>query len=244
MELLNKIDDVKAYLAKVKKKYRFRKARLAREDAAEFTYALAECRGKLEVCKKSFLQVITRQSRNICAGEETGADTLIQQQLLWDSAIGYMMVRDAIFALETIGNYESVAHAYELLDCAIRQVSGKKTPLLGWLKRNNNEVRNLYGYVTSDASKSKKEVLLDSFFEHLKHDGDIEKHLFNAMNENKDATRQNECFNVANQGQKDSEIGSRKAILQEMSSVPQMTEEERAQQEEMIKNGNPPKGDF
>lgn len=177
MAILDTLDEVKIYLEGIKKKYRFKKARLARQEAVELQTTLAKCRGKLEICKKDLNRAINTQSKNINEGKQIGADTIIQEQILWDASIGYMLVRDAIYALETISSYDAVSHAYEMLDAAMKQVAGKKTEFPGNMKIGSTKERNAYGYITSSAALKEKQELLDSFFENLKVTGDIEAHL-------------------------------------------------------------------
>ena len=180
MAISDILSEVKASLEELKRKYRFKKARMAHEDAVELQVTLAKCRGKLEICKKDFNRAINTQSKNIGEGKKVGADTVIQEQILWDAAIGYMLVRDAIFALETITSYDAVSHAYEMLDAAMKQVAGKKSNFPGGMKIGSTKERNAYGYITSSAALKEKEELLDSFFEELKVAGDIEARLAEA----------------------------------------------------------------
>ena len=172
MAISDILEDAKDYLEQLKKKYRFKKANLRREEQAELQASLAKCRGKLELCKNDFNRTIRTQSRNIADGMRIGADTLIQEQMLWDAAVGYMLVRDAIYALSTINSFDSVSHAYEMLDAAVKQMSGKKSkfPHFGPSKD-----RNAYGYITSSAAVKEKETLLESFFDRLKTSGNIEE---------------------------------------------------------------------
>ena len=170
------------YLGEVKRKNKFKKANKAREDAVQLQATLAQCRGKLETCMKDLNRAINTQSANIVAGMKVGADTVIQEQILWDAAIGYMLVRDAIFALETINSYDAVSHAYEMLDLAMKQMAGKKTEFPGNFKIGATKERNAYGYITSGTARKTKEDLLESFFENLKREGNIEKHLAEARN--------------------------------------------------------------
>ena len=174
MAIIDMIREAKSTLEDIKRKYRFKKARMAKEDAVELQVTLSKCRGKLEICKNDFNRAIKTQSRNITEGKKVGADTLIQEQILWDAAIGYMLVRDAIFALETITSYDSVSHAYEMLDAAMKQVAGKKSEFPGSMKTGSTKERNAYGYITSSNALRAKEELLDSLFEELKVSGDIE----------------------------------------------------------------------
>ena len=180
MAITDSLGEVKDYLGQVKRKYRFRQANLTREKAVELQTTLAQCRGKLEICKKDLNRSINTQSRNICEGMKIGADTIIQEQIMWDAAIGYMLVRDAIYALETINSYDSVSHAYEMLDAAMKQIAGKKSGFPGNMKAGNTKERNAYGYITSGAALKTKEEQLEGFFEELKLHGNIEARLANA----------------------------------------------------------------
>lgn len=170
MAILDTLDTAKTYLQEIQRNRRFQRENLNRQDAAELQAALAKCRGKMEVCKKDFERTIRSQSRNIEEGLKLGADTGLQEQMLWDATIGYMLVKDAIYALSTIASRHSVAHAYEMLDAVTRQMSGKKSSLP--LKRVRE--RNVYGYITSEMAIEKKSELLATFFDRLKATGDIE----------------------------------------------------------------------
>lgn len=174
MGLMEKLEDAKATLEQAKRNRNFKKANAKREAAAELLYTLGQCRGKLEVSQSEFRRTIQVQSRNIQQGRKNHQDTLIQEQILWDAAIGYMLVKDAIYALKSVTSYDSVAHAYDLLDAAMRQIAGKKNGLGDFLRIKSKKDRNEYGYITSDAAVKDKEALLESFFEELKVTGDID----------------------------------------------------------------------
>lgn len=180
MAIADMIREAKNTLEELKRKYKFKKNRMLMEDKVELQVTLAKCRGKLEICKKDFNRAINTQSKNINDGRKIGADTIIQEQIMWDAAIGYMLVRDAIFALETITSYDAVSHAYEMLDAAMKQIAGKKSGFPGGMKVGSTKERNAYGYITSSAALKAKEELLDTFFEDLKYMGDIEARLANA----------------------------------------------------------------
>lgn len=168
------LEDAKASVKQMEKKHNFKKANKDREAAVQLQYDLGLCRAKLERCKKQFNQTIREQSRHIEKGRSEGHDVLVQEQILWDAALGYLLVRDAIFALESVNNYDTVEHAYELLDVAVKQMSGKKEkPARNWGFKRNKE-RDSYGYLTSAATLKDKETMLDSFFEELKQTGDME----------------------------------------------------------------------
>lgn len=182
MSISDTLDDVKTSVKEIMRKRRFKKANMERQEAAELQSSLAKCRGKLEVCRKDFARSIKTQSRNIAEGQQMGMETIIHEQMMWDAAIGYMLVNDAIFALKSISTYDSIAHAYEMLEAATKQISGKKSGLSGVAHIGSTKERNSYGYLTSSAAVKEKEELLDSFFERLKVTGDIETCLAMAKN--------------------------------------------------------------
>ncbi len=172
--ITNKLEDARRALDDLKRKRRFKKANDARAEAVELQTALATCRGKLEVCKKDFNRTIRTEARSIAEGIAVGADTTIQEQTMWDAAIGYMMVKDAIYSLKTISTFDSVTHAYEMLGTAVDLMSERQRALPKLPKIKGLRSRNVYGYITSNSALEQKQQLLDCFFEELKHTGNIE----------------------------------------------------------------------
>lgn len=194
MSIQDSLKAAKAKLEVMMKDRRFKKANLKREEQIDLMTAQAACRGKLELCQRDFDRIIREQSRYIREGQAIGADTLIQEQMLWDAAIGYMMVRDAIYSLRTINTHTSLAHAYDMLDLVTKTTSGKKSGLP--LKTIRD--RNIYGYVTSSAAYQEKTELLDTFFEELKTTGKIEDCLNHLQNPgSREAAVRNACANGA-----------------------------------------------
>ena len=177
------LEDAKASVKQMEKKHNFKKANKDREAAVQLQYDLGLCRAKLERCKKQFNQTIREQSRHIEKGRSEGLDVQVQEQILKDAALGYLLVRDAIFALQSVNNYDTVEHAYDLLDAAVRQMTGKREKKRNWGFRRDKE-RDSYGYLTSAATLKEKETMLDGFFEELKKTGDIEACLAAAPNPN------------------------------------------------------------
>ena len=179
MAISDSLDAGKRAIEEVKRNNTFRKANKEREVAVQLQVALVKCRGKLEICSRDFDRAIHTQAANIRAGQREGMDTLIQEQILWDAAIGYMLVRDAIFSLKTINSYDSVEHAYDMLEQAVDQMTNKsgkaRKPKLGSKIR-----RDEYGFISSSSARQEKERILDLFFDKLKMTGDIEQCLIEA----------------------------------------------------------------
>lgn len=170
MSIHDSLNAARDKLEAAMKDRRFKKANLSREEKIELQAAQAMCRGKLERCQKDFDRIIREQSRYIREGEDLGANTDIQEEMLRDAALGYLLVRDAIYALRTINNHTSISHAYEMLDLATRHMSGKKSGLP--LKSILN--KGVYRDLTSSAAYNDKNKQLAGFYDQLKATGDIE----------------------------------------------------------------------
>ena len=174
MTILDSLAEAKDALAEAKKKHQFKKANQERQKMAQLQSDLARCRGKLEICKNDFDRTIRAQCKNIRKGQQDGMDTLLQEQILWNAALGYLLVRDAIYAVQTVNSYDSVQHAYEMLEQATLQLTkpGKKGSVFG---TDTKKERNEYGYITSRRSRKEKERMLELMFDKLKLTGDIEQ---------------------------------------------------------------------
>jgi hypothetical protein len=173
MALMDSLEAAKDSLNEFKRKRRFKKANKQREEAAALQSDLVKCRGKLESCRAEFARTVRTQAANIRKGQSEGMDTLLQEQILWDAAVGYLLVRDAIYSIQTLNNYDSVDHAYSMLEQATKQMMNKRNHM-NTMKLVGNKKRDEYGYITSDSSRKEKEQMLELFFEKLKRTGDIE----------------------------------------------------------------------
>ena len=173
MALMDSLEAAKDSLNEFKRKRRFKKANKQREEAAQLQSDLTKCRGKLETCRAEFSRTVRTQAANIRKGQSEGMDTLLQEQILWDAAVGYLLVRDAIYSIQTLNNYDSVDHAYDMLEQATKQMMNKRNHLNN-MKLVSKKKRDEYGYITSESSRKEKEQMLELFFEKLKQTGDIE----------------------------------------------------------------------
>lgn len=191
MANLQSLSNAKQILEDLKRKYRYKKANDALKQESEVQYQLGVCRGKLELSMDELDDAIRTQSANIRAGQQTqasavydtGANELdtIQQQMLWDAAIAYMLTKDALVAIKTIGSRDSIASAYEMLDAAVSQMTGKKQHKFLKLPQVRAALgRSSYSYITSEQALAEKEEQLDQIFETLVQTGDIEACLVQA----------------------------------------------------------------
>ena len=176
--ITDKINDAKKALDNAMRDRRFKKERMAREKRAEYVAEVAICSGKLTACKNDLSRAIRQQSSYITEGAKQGCDTTLQEQNLKDSAIGYMLLNDAIYALRSINNSNDIEYAYRILDVAARCASGKSIKTSGMLKKLG-KLKNCSDKDFEEAY-NKKEELYNGIAGQLKETGDIEACLKNA----------------------------------------------------------------
>ena len=168
----DKLHAAKKKLEAIKKNHRYRKANKDRAVMAEITYEIAKCAGDLGACLKDFKYTIEEQSFAVRKGRAECYPTQIQEGQLRDAAIGYMLVKDALFVLKSVSSYDSVENAYILLDAATGKITGERVfPFFSGSKKPKREE---YAFLNSQEAYQKKQEMYDSFVEKLIDTGDIE----------------------------------------------------------------------
>lgn len=174
MPEIGSLANTRKMLKEMKEKYRFKKANDSREAAAKLQYDLVVCRGQLELSKKDLARVIRTQCRNIEDGDRRHIDTSIQEEMLKDAVVGYMLVRDALFQMTTIANSDSISYAYENLDRAVNLMSGKGNGGFKWPWSRALSNRGMYQDITSPEAKDQKREYAEQIIPRLKRGEDIE----------------------------------------------------------------------
>ena len=185
MSINDSLNQVKKELDKMKRDRRFKKANMESKARADLLIEIANCNGILNRCMLDFSNIVSEQSRIIRKAADEGYDTTSQEQILWDAAIGYMLVRDCMFALKSVSSFDSLTRAYDSLNYTIKNISGSKSKSLKQIADSHVD-KEAYQYLNSDDILAEKQQLLDSVFAELKLSGDIEACLKN-MNKNKNA---------------------------------------------------------
>lgn len=182
MSLKDNVIRVQNYFEEVMKKHRYNKANNARQAAVEERLDYTNCAGKLNQCLSQFKITIKTQVMHIREGEMFQRDTTLQEDELWDAAIGYMLVQDAQYAMKSLYSINSVEYAYSLLNGVTNYMNGGRLnmPLVNGVRTSSD--RNAHGYLTSEKAIRDKEALLKSFYDELKRTGDIDGCLARAKN--------------------------------------------------------------
>lgn len=191
MAELNPLERARNALDEMKKKIRYNKANTEREKAAALQYDLMVCRSQLEGIRKDLDRTIRAQSRNIREGQLEKMNTSVQVGILREAALSYILVKDAIYSLKTVNSYDSVSYAYELLDAAVAQMTGKqkgkKDPFAFFSQAKR---RPEYAQLTSAETLQKKVSQRDNLMTDLINTGDIETCLSNGPKTASDGQRQ------------------------------------------------------
>ena len=174
MELMNKIDKVKGKLNDLIRKYKFKKANKERKHQAELTLDMVNCAGDLGACKKEYEWIIRDQSRMILQGRRDGYDSHVQESQLLDAAVGYMLVNEALYVLQSVASYDGIVRAYDLLDAATKKITGEKTfPFSGRSKKKPERAE--YEFINSAKTVQEKKEMAADFLEELILTGNIDK---------------------------------------------------------------------
>lgn len=174
MEIMNKIDKVKGKLNDLIKKHKYKKANKERRHEAELTLDVVNCAGDLGACKKEYEWIIRDQSRMILKGRQDGYDVRVQEAQLLDASVGYLLVNEALFVLQSVATYDGIVRAYELLDTATKKITGEKTFPFSGHKRKNPE-RSEYEFLNSEQMMQEKRAMATDFQEELIATGNIDK---------------------------------------------------------------------
>lgn len=173
MSITDIIEDTKKSLKKLSKSFSYNKANKEREKKVEAQAALLKCSGQLGASLVDFRRDIKRNADYLNAGNHSGVDIAMREQMLWDSCISYMLVRDAINVISTVNSSANIEYSYKLLDTAVALMNGKKKKIPSQNAASTKGCPR-YKYLKSDDVLKEKTQILESIFEDVKKTGDIE----------------------------------------------------------------------
>ena len=187
MNIKETIESAKKKIEEIKKKHRFKSENDRRKREAQLTEELMICAGDLGVCRSTYERAVRRQSEEIREGMADGYPVTVQKNLLMDAAVGYMMVKEALFVIQSVATYDSIVDAYALLDMAAKTITGEKIKRPKKSKRpNREEYAFLNSFETVEAKK--KIVTSGGFMDRLIATGDIEKCIASAWEQSGEGT--------------------------------------------------------
>lgn len=167
--LVRLYDSVMKVSKDIENKYKRHLRKQDIKDALEIN----DCVAKLNVCENEFVKTIWVQCRAVREAREGGFNETEQKKIVINSAVGYLLVKEARFAISTIRSYDSLNIAYDLLENAAFTIQGKKDSAKNSLaKRLKN--RPGYDYIYSPDAYDEKCKIVEEIFEELIRTGDIE----------------------------------------------------------------------
>ncbi len=149
-----------------------RKISINTKTLERFATDMLTCRGRLVRSRDEFKTEIENQCRNIRKGEEEGHDTQNQRKICKSAAIGYMLVDEALYQLDSVSNFDSVENGYHMLEEAIAVMAGRKQPVdvVPFRRRE----RSIGDETISNETFKSKINQVERFFEKLIKTGDID----------------------------------------------------------------------
>ena len=174
MGIKETIEAAKKKMEQIKKNHHFKKENDRRKQEAQLTKELMDCAGDLGVCLSNYERAIRRQSEEIREGMAKGYPITIQKNLLLDAAVGYLVVKEALFVIRSVATYDSIVDAYALLDMAAKTITGEKVKKP---KKKKHPTREEYAFLNSIETMENKMKIVNSggFMDMLIATGDIEK---------------------------------------------------------------------
>lgn len=157
------------------KNIRYKKAIKDRDKRVAVEVALQKCRGALERSKNDFDRIIRTQCKKIGAGQTDGYNTDVQEQLLKDASLGYIICKDAIYVMESFANVDSMNCAYSMLNYAVENMTGKKRHSIKAKLTEAKVERSSLSYMASEQAYARREDTALSIFPELKKTGNIEQ---------------------------------------------------------------------
>ena len=165
----NLLDTIKRTAKKIENRYSLH----LRNKQVNETLELMECAGELAVCENELKKIIRIQSRAVREAREEIFDESMQLKTVKEAAIGFMLIRDARFAVKTMNSRDSFQIAHDMLESAAYTIQGDSDSAKRVLTRQAKKHKG-YEHLYSDDAYKKKNDILEEILEGLIETGDIE----------------------------------------------------------------------
>lgn len=168
------LNNAKKSIQEIIKSIQFKKAVNDRERLVKIQTAHQKCCGVLERSRIEFENIIREQCNQVKIGNSLGQYTDVQEQLLYDAALGYIYIKDAMYAVTSVNNDDSMNYAYNLLDFAVQNLTRKNAhPIKSKITEFKAKRSAFKDQLQEDADAKRAELAL-AILPELKINGDIE----------------------------------------------------------------------
>lgn len=125
MSIFDFIDSAKKSFQDILKTIQFKKSVSEREREVALLSARQKCCGVLSRSQSEYKRIIGEQLYHIQIGRSQNQVTAVQENLLGNAVLGYILMDDAQYAINSYKTVESLHYANALLNYAATMVSGK-----------------------------------------------------------------------------------------------------------------------
>ena len=174
-DVKDKLTEIQKKINKMMKDRRYKKANKFMEWQNEYSAEILKCAGELRKCREELSLVITDTARAIKHGRAEIRNISLQEKELENAAMGYLVVDDAIYALQSVNNYDAINDAFETINLAAKRLYGERPKKkMGTLFRHP-EREDFKTYLESDEINDARELVYKDIKENLIASGNIEE---------------------------------------------------------------------
>lgn len=174
MALPQSIDRLSELIKETSKKISYAYTAHLNKKSLNEAVEINKCAGQLGVCENEFKKIIRVQCKAVRDARAEGFNESVQMQIVTESAVGYLLVREARFAVSTIRSFDSLEIANDLLESSALTIQGKRRSAMDSLSKLTKK-RGSYEYIYSADAYEEKLKRVQGFIEELIRTGDIDK---------------------------------------------------------------------
>lgn len=178
------IKETEKKVKKMQRTYRHIKEEHKVEKRLELLEKIQGCIGELAECQVILRLNVCQQAAKVCEGRKKGFDTSLEEKILKESSLGYLLADETIYALRAIASYEDLNLACRAMERIVDMISkqennpnANKKDLLGRVSKMPKDgfgvARSTYNDVASEKKVLSHNDMIDGFFERLIETGDL-----------------------------------------------------------------------
>lgn len=125
-DVKDKLTEIRHAVNRMMKDRRYKKAGKFMEWQNAYSFEIIKCAGELRKCREELSLVISDTAQAIRKGRSEVRDVSLQEKELENAVLGYLAVDDAIYALQSVNNYDAVNDVYEIINMAAGRLYGER----------------------------------------------------------------------------------------------------------------------
>ena len=174
MDINTKLNSIKDTIDDIMRSSAYRRARQDLAAQAQVISRIAFCAGELNCCKVELQSIIRHESLLWRQAKQLGFANEMQDALVWEASVKYMLVEEAIFFLNSTSDFDRLQCACKHITNVIGQMDGAGA-YWGLFRRGEKIARPLIGEMFEENAVSAKSKYLNEFYKNVLATGDIER---------------------------------------------------------------------